>query len=186
MVRLSRGAAVGAGANFRLGNRRIYRAALPCLPNDDLCPLHTILLTFTTLINLAQLINMSGIAHHLLKRGIDAGRESYRSNSQASDDKPFGNPHAVAATLGITALLWFLAMNAVREPPPVFFHMPAYLSEDPLCLWRRRCNSYHDRNPDCHRLHCRPGPVRRSRCTPTVRRREEVKLHRARALLRQD
>ncbi|KAI4118080.1 MAG: hypothetical protein LQ345_001806 [Seirophora villosa] len=57
---------------------------------------------------------MSGIAHHLLKRGIDAGRESYRSNSQASDDKPFGNPHAVAATLGITALLWFLAMNAIH------------------------------------------------------------------------
>lgn len=58
---------------------------------------------------------MSGIAHHLVKRGIDATQEKYRSGSFAQDgeNKPFGHPHAVAAALVITSVIWFFAANAV-------------------------------------------------------------------------
>lgn len=59
---------------------------------------------------------MSGIAHHLVKRGIDATRENYRSGSfaQDGDNKPFGHPHAVAAALILTSVLWFFALSAVQ------------------------------------------------------------------------
>ncbi|KAL8783818.1 MAG: hypothetical protein Q9213_004364 [Squamulea squamosa] len=59
---------------------------------------------------------MSGIAHHLVKRGIDATQEKYRTGSftQDGDNKPFGHPHAVAAALIITSVLWFFAMSAVQ------------------------------------------------------------------------
>ncbi|KAL8905462.1 MAG: hypothetical protein Q9207_002615 [Kuettlingeria erythrocarpa] len=60
---------------------------------------------------------MSGIAHHLVKRSIDAGRESYRSGSFArdgGDNKPFGHPHAVATALVLTSIAWFIAMSAVQ------------------------------------------------------------------------
>ncbi|KAL8734338.1 MAG: hypothetical protein Q9166_001536 [cf. Caloplaca sp. 2 TL-2023] len=59
---------------------------------------------------------MSGIVHHLVKRGIDATQEKYRSSSfaQRGDDKPFGHPHAVAAALIITSVVWFLALSAVQ------------------------------------------------------------------------
>ncbi|KAL8811203.1 MAG: hypothetical protein Q9223_001892 [Gallowayella weberi] len=60
---------------------------------------------------------MSGIAHHLVKRGIDATHEKYRSGSFSQingEDKPFGHPHAVAAALIITAVLWFFALSAVQ------------------------------------------------------------------------
>ncbi|KAL8663103.1 MAG: hypothetical protein Q9202_004140 [Teloschistes flavicans] len=59
---------------------------------------------------------MSGIAHHLVKRGLDATHEQYRSGSfaqDAGDKKPFGHPHAVAAALVITGVAWFFAANAI-------------------------------------------------------------------------
>ncbi|KAL8689475.1 MAG: hypothetical protein Q9218_004868, partial [Villophora microphyllina] len=62
---------------------------------------------------------MSGIAHHLVKRGLDATQERYRSGSFAQDaqdggdNKPFGHPHAVAAALVITGLAWFFAASAI-------------------------------------------------------------------------
>lgn len=66
---------------------------------------------------------MSGIAHHLVKRGIDAGRDNYRSGSftqaQDGDDKLFGHPHAVAAALAITSIVWFFAMAAVSYTFPI-------------------------------------------------------------------
>lgn len=59
---------------------------------------------------------MSGLVHHLVKRGIDVGRDNYRSGSFSRDgeDKPFGHPHAVGAALVITALVWFFAMSAAQ------------------------------------------------------------------------
>ncbi|KAL8737630.1 MAG: hypothetical protein Q9181_001503 [Wetmoreana brouardii] len=59
---------------------------------------------------------MSGIAHHLVKRGIDATQEKYRSGSftQDGDNKPFGHPHVVAAALVITSVLWFFAASAIH------------------------------------------------------------------------
>ncbi|KAL8758514.1 MAG: hypothetical protein Q9199_001426 [Rusavskia elegans] len=59
---------------------------------------------------------MSGIAHHLVKRGIEHTQEKYRTGSfaQDGDNKPFGHPHAVAAALVITSLLWFFALSAVQ------------------------------------------------------------------------
>ncbi|KAL8842890.1 MAG: hypothetical protein Q9170_000294 [Blastenia crenularia] len=61
---------------------------------------------------------MSGIAHHLVKRGLDATQERYRSGAgsfaQDGDSKPFGHPHIVAAALIITSVVWFFAMSAVQ------------------------------------------------------------------------
>ncbi|KAL8709448.1 MAG: hypothetical protein Q9220_005831 [cf. Caloplaca sp. 1 TL-2023] len=62
---------------------------------------------------------MSGIAHHLVKRGLDATQEKYRTGGVSSfgqdgDNKPFGHPQVVAAALVITAVLWFFAMSAVQ------------------------------------------------------------------------
>ncbi len=58
---------------------------------------------------------MSGIAHHLVKRGIEHTQDRYRTGSfaQDGDNKPFGHPHAVAVALVITSLLWFFALSAV-------------------------------------------------------------------------
>ncbi|KAL9579399.1 MAG: hypothetical protein Q9212_005135 [Teloschistes hypoglaucus] len=60
---------------------------------------------------------MSGIAHHLVKRGLDATHEQYRSGSFAQQDggdqKPFGHPHAIAAALVITGVAWFFAASAI-------------------------------------------------------------------------
>ncbi|KAL8673638.1 MAG: hypothetical protein Q9168_001944 [Polycauliona sp. 1 TL-2023] len=63
---------------------------------------------------------MSGIAHHFVKRGIEHTQEKYRTGAfdgafaQDGDNKPFGHPHAVAAALVITSLLWFFALSAVQ------------------------------------------------------------------------
>ncbi|CAL8581768.1 hypothetical protein XPA_007453 [Xanthoria parietina] len=59
---------------------------------------------------------MSGIAHHLVKRGIEHTQDRYRTGSfaQDGDNKPFGHPHAVAVALVITSLLWFFALSAVQ------------------------------------------------------------------------
>lgn len=68
---------------------------------------------------------MSGIAHHLVKRGMEVTHERYRAGAtvahQGQDDgKPFGHPYAVAAALTITVVAWFLAMSAVSLP--LFFY----------------------------------------------------------------
>ncbi|KAL8941419.1 MAG: hypothetical protein Q9211_001828 [Gyalolechia sp. 1 TL-2023] len=62
---------------------------------------------------------MSGIAHHLVKRGIEATHEKYRSGSfqasqDAEDNKTFGHPNVVAAALAITAIVYFLAVTAIQ------------------------------------------------------------------------
>ncbi|KAL8866243.1 MAG: hypothetical protein Q9174_006415 [Haloplaca sp. 1 TL-2023] len=58
---------------------------------------------------------MSGVAHHLVKRGLEATHDRYRSQpfGQDGDDKPFGHPHVVAAALIITAVAWFLVASAI-------------------------------------------------------------------------
>ena len=63
---------------------------------------------------------MSGVAHHLVKRGLEATHDRYRSQpfGQDGDDKPFGHPHAVAAALVITAVAWFLVASAVSHDIP--------------------------------------------------------------------
>lgn len=61
---------------------------------------------------------MSGVAHHLIKRGLDATHEKYRSGSsnQASqeENKPFGHPNVVAAFLVITSIVYFLAVASIQ------------------------------------------------------------------------
>ncbi|KAI4159824.1 MAG: hypothetical protein LQ342_006242 [Letrouitia transgressa] len=62
---------------------------------------------------------MSGIAHHLVKRGMEVTHERYRTGTtvahQGQDDgKPFGHPYAVAAALTVTVVAWFLAMSAIQ------------------------------------------------------------------------
>lgn len=81
---------------------------------------------------------MSGIAHHLVKRSIDAGRESYRSGAFArdgEDNKPFGHPHAVAIALVLTSIVWFIAMSAVSIPLLAS-------SADDSDYMNARCNTY--------------------------------------------
>ncbi|KAL9599423.1 MAG: hypothetical protein Q9219_003860 [cf. Caloplaca sp. 3 TL-2023] len=53
---------------------------------------------------------MSGIAHHLVKRGLDAGHEAYRSRSY-EESKP--SPYVVGAIV-LTSIAWFLAMAAIQ------------------------------------------------------------------------
>lgn len=99
---------------------------------------------------------MSGIAHHLVKRGLDATHEQYRSGSfaqDAGDKKPFGHPHAVAAALVITGVAWFFAANAVSHHYAIkATDTMLIIVLDLLHLWRRRGHPDHDRNPHRNRL----------------------------------
>ena len=72
---------------------------------------------------------MSGLGHHLLKRGIDATQEHYRSSSNASvqdgEGKPFGHPQVVAAALVVTLILWFFSMSIVSKVDARFLNSKA-------------------------------------------------------------
>ncbi len=104
---------------------------------------------------------MSGIAHHLVKRGIDATRENYRSGSfaQDGDKKPFGHPHAVAAALILTSVLWFFALSAVSRTLPRLSGNPLTLLSGSIRLWRGCSYSDHDRNSYCNCLQSRPRRI---------------------------
>ena len=100
---------------------------------------------------------MSGIAHNLVRRAVDATQQHYNTVQGDNDDQIKQIAMWGMVLIWVTGVLYFAMMSAVSQP--VVLGCPRIATDrsllDILHLRRCHCNLDHDRNPYRYCLHSR-------------------------------